>query len=44
MRTAAETLKSLTLELGGNDPALVYPNIDAKALAPYVLLAGKSFH
>jgi len=34
MRSAAATLKSLTLELGGNDACIVMPSVDVEALAP----------
>ncbi|WP_029040533.1 aldehyde dehydrogenase family protein [Cucumibacter marinus] len=33
MRSAAETVKRLTLELGGNDAGIVLPDADAKAMA-----------
>lgn len=33
MRSAAPTLKRLTLELGGNDPAIVLPGVDVPAVA-----------
>lgn len=36
MEGAAATLKRLTLELGGNDAAIVMPDIDVKALAPVI--------
>ncbi|MDB6092185.1 MAG: aldehyde dehydrogenase [Gammaproteobacteria bacterium] len=39
MRSAAATLKRLTLELGGNDPAIVLPDVDAKSIAPQLFWA-----
>ncbi|NIZ12066.1 aldehyde dehydrogenase family protein [Phaeobacter sp. HF9A] len=33
MSSAADTMKRLTLELGGNDAAIVLPDVDAKAIA-----------
>jgi aldehyde dehydrogenase (NAD+) len=33
MRSAAETIKRLTLELGGNDPAIVMSDVDPERLA-----------
>jgi len=39
MRSAAATLKRLTLELGGNDPAIVLPDVDPKAIAPQLFWA-----
>ncbi len=41
MESAAASLKRLTLELGGNDPAIVLPDVDVKAVAP--LLFATSF-
>jgi len=34
MASASATLKRLTLELGGNDAAIVMPNVDVDAIAP----------
>ncbi|HKT74824.1 MAG TPA: aldehyde dehydrogenase family protein [Steroidobacteraceae bacterium] len=39
MRSAADNLKRITLELGGNDPAIVLPDVDARALAPQLFWA-----
>lgn len=33
IRSSAETVKRLTLELGGNDAGIVLPDVDAKAIA-----------
>lgn len=37
MRLAAEELKCLTLELGGNDPAIILPDADPRQVAPCIL-------
>ena len=34
MRSGADSLKRLTLELGGNDAGIVLPDVDPKAIAP----------
>ncbi|MAW82145.1 MAG: aldehyde dehydrogenase [Parvularcula sp.] len=34
MESASKTLKRVTLELGGNDAAIVLPDVDPKAIAP----------
>lgn len=36
MASAAPTLKRLTLELGGNDPAIVFPDVDVRATAEQI--------
>jgi acyl-CoA reductase-like NAD-dependent aldehyde dehydrogenase len=36
MASAGDSLKRLTLELGGNDPAIVLDDVDPKAIAPSV--------
>ena len=39
MASAAVNLKRITLELGGNDPAIVLPDVDPKAIAPQLFWA-----
>ena len=39
MAAAAKTLKRVTLELGGNDAAIVLDDVDAKAIAPKLFFA-----
>ncbi|GAA4827846.1 aldehyde dehydrogenase family protein [Saccharopolyspora rosea] len=39
MRSAAGNLKRLTLELGGNDPAIVLPDVDPEKVAPQLFWA-----
>ena len=39
MRAAAQTLKRVTLELGGNDPAIILPDVDVEKVAPDVFWA-----
>ncbi|MCZ8116321.1 MAG: aldehyde dehydrogenase family protein [Pseudomonadota bacterium] len=39
MRSAAGSLKRITLELGGNDPAIVLPDVDPQAIAPQLFWA-----
>lgn len=39
MASAAGTLKRLTLELGGNDPAIVLPDVDPEKVAPQLFWA-----
>jgi acyl-CoA reductase-like NAD-dependent aldehyde dehydrogenase len=39
MATAAATLKRVTLELGGNDAAIVLDDVDVKAIAPKLFFA-----
>lgn len=42
MASAAETLKRVTLELGGNDAAIVLPDVDVKAVAEKLFWAAFS--
>lgn len=39
MASAAGTLKRITLELGGNDPAIVLPDVDPERVAPQLFWA-----
>ena len=34
MASASTTLKRVTLELGGNDPAIIFPDVDIEAVVP----------
>ncbi|KAK1623451.1 Aldehyde/histidinol dehydrogenase [Colletotrichum phormii] len=36
MQSASKTLKRVTLELGGNDPAIVFPDVDVDKVAEKV--------
>ena len=36
MESAAKTLKRVTLELGGNDPAIICKNVNVEEVAPKV--------
>lgn len=38
-RSAADTIKRVTLELGGNDPAIVLPDVDPEAVAEQLFWA-----
>ncbi|EMD33480.1 hypothetical protein CERSUDRAFT_87324 [Gelatoporia subvermispora B] len=42
MRSAANNLARVTLELGGNDPAIILPDVDPQELAPKLFWA--TFH
>ncbi|OCH90314.1 aldehyde dehydrogenase family protein [Obba rivulosa] len=44
MRCAATNLTRITLELGGNDPAIILPDIDPKTLAPCICAAIKRLY
>lgn len=39
MAACASTIKRVTLELGGNDPAIVLPDVDPEAIAPQLFWA-----
>lgn len=43
MASAAETLKRLTLELGGNDAAIVLPDVDVQTIAPMIIRSAFNF-
>jgi acyl-CoA reductase-like NAD-dependent aldehyde dehydrogenase len=36
LKTGADNIKKITLELGGNDPAIVLPDADIKSVAPQI--------
>lgn len=38
METAAKDLKKVTLELGGNDAAIVLPDVDVDEIAPHIFM------
>ncbi|KAK2055180.1 aldehyde dehydrogenase [Colletotrichum caudatum] len=38
MESCSKTLKRVTLELGGNDAAIVFPDVDVKAVAPKITM------
>jgi acyl-CoA reductase-like NAD-dependent aldehyde dehydrogenase len=38
MAACAQTLKRVTLELGGNDPSIVLPDVDVEKVAPQLVL------
>ena len=39
MKSCSDTIKRCTLELGGNDPAIVLPDVDPKVVAPKLFWA-----
>ena len=41
MSSSADTLKRVTLELGGNDPAIVLDDVDPKAIAKLIIFIAK---
>ncbi|TBU38412.1 aldehyde dehydrogenase [Dichomitus squalens] len=42
LSSAAPHVKNITLELGGNDPAIVLPDVDVKKVAQHLFLAATS--
>ncbi|KAJ6028848.1 hypothetical protein N7540_004424 [Penicillium herquei] len=40
LKSASGTLKRVTLELGGNDPAIVFPDVDIEKVAEKLIAAG----
>ena len=44
MRSSLQSMKRVTLELGGNDAAIVLPDVDVKKVAPYVTFSSSHPH